>query len=250
MPVRRLNYTSRVRIYHDDVDIVLLEQPGKMASFHADLKLADYQFPDDARVVVEAYRQTFLMRFDFGTVGNLQPPPERTLVEFPTPHELLFRVKVTAVSGRAGLLLGEADKIRPRHPDEEPDRRLPLLPPFPEDLGEEIWRVEYSGGTMLAVNQNLADWKETVRSPIFRALVYPAAMREILERVLFVEKCTSSDDPSDWRCRWLAFAGSMPGAGPVPRTTEDQLEWVEQAVSAFARRYRLRSALESEAGAS
>lgn len=249
MPVRRLNYTSRLRIYQDDIDIVLLEPAGKTASFNTELKLAEYQFPEDAKVVVEAYRQTFLMRFDFGTVGNLQPPPDRTLVEFPTPHELLFRVKVTAASGRAGLLLGEADKIRPRRPDEEPDRRLPLLPPYPEDLGEEIWRVEYTGGTMLAVNKNLADWKETVRSPLFRAMVYPAAMREILERILFVEMCTSADDQSDWRCRWLAFAGSMPGAGPVPKTKDDQLEWVEQAVAAFARKNRFRSAFEAEAAA-
>src|SRR4029077_18655632 len=96
--------------------------------FDATIRLSEYKFPPDARVVVEAYRQTILMRFDFGSVSVPKVPADRHLSDFLTVENVLFRLKVPAASGRPGLLLGEAEQLRPRLPNEEPQRRLPLLP--------------------------------------------------------------------------------------------------------------------------
>lgn len=241
MPVRRLNYTDRQRIAQADVEFILHVATDGTGAFDARLDLSRYEFPSDARVFVEAYRQTTLMRFDYGSVSTPVPPANRALADFETADEVRFRVKVTATAGDAGKLLGEADRIRPRLPDEQPDRRIPLLPPVPEDLGEEIWRVEFDGNTTwLKVNSGLPDWKEAVRSHTFRALVYPAAMRQILERILLVDNVTVIDDPSDWHSRWLNFASTLPGSRTVPGARDEFDEWIENAVSAFARRYAMR----------
>ena len=245
MPVRRLNYTARQRIAHQDADIVLYGT-GAEAKFDAHLQLAGYQFPPDARVFVEAYRQTILMRFDFGTVSAPAPPQKRVLTEFPSADEALFRVKVTAASVRPGVLLGEADRLRPREPEQKPDRRMPLLPVVPDDLGDEIWRLEFDGRTYLKVNKNLHDWKQTVASHVFRALVFPAAMRQILERVLLVERYTETDDPQSWQSQWLRFAAEIPGAGALPAQGEDHNEWIENAVAAFARQRRMKELFTAE----
>jgi hypothetical protein len=158
----------------------------------------------------------------------------------------LFRVKVTAASVRPGVLLGEADRLRPREPEQKPDRRMPLLPVVPDDLGDEIWRLEFDGRTYLKVNKNLHDWKQTVASHVFRALVFPAAMRQILERVLLVERYTETDDPQSWQSQWLRFAAEIPGAGALPAQGEDHNEWIENAVAAFARQRRMKELFTAE----
>ncbi len=240
MPVRRLNFTGRKRIARDDVGFVIHSAPDGTSTFDARLELSRYGFPADARVFVEAYRQASLMRFDYGTVSTLVPPAVRALPEFESPDEVLFRVRVTATSADAGKLLGEADRISPRRPEERPDLRIPLLPPIPENIGQEVWRVDFDGNPWLKINSELPDWKETARSPVFRALVYPAAMRQILERVLLVEKVSATDDPADWRCRWLRFAAALPGSRSVPADSSEFDEWIENAVSAFARLWSMR----------
>jgi hypothetical protein len=248
VPVRRLNYTARQRISQADVDILLHGTSGGCGTFDAAPDLSQYGFPSDARVFIEAYRQTTLMRFDFGTVSVMKPPTDRMLTDFADLEEVLFRVKVTAVSGLSGVLLGIADRIRPRSPDETPDQRLPLLPPLPEDLDQEAWRVDFEGGTYLLVSRHLPDWKQTVKSNTFRALVYPAAMRQILERILFIENFVSTDDPGDWRGRWLIFAAALPGSGAVPTGRDAQSDWIESAVAAFARKFNLRTKYCADAG--
>jgi hypothetical protein len=76
----------------------------------------------------------------------------------------------------------------------------------------------------------------------FLSLVYPAAVREILTRVLFVEDRTDLNGPvGDWQTQWLRFACALPGIMPPPRRERDsdsgiedrQFEWVEEAVDAF-----------------
>lgn len=241
MPIRRINFTQRKRIQRDDIDIVLRRHDQCAVSFDTSLELSSYRFPPDARLFIEAYRQTTVMRFDFGTVSVPAPPADRYLGDFESEAEIMFRVRVTAASERPGVLLGEADQLRPRNPDEEPDKRISLLPPVPADLGEEVWRVDFEPAPILLVNRNLPDWKQTVRSETFRAFVYPAALREIVHRILFIESYTTTEDISDWRSKWLLFTTRIPGAGGVPRVRDEYEDWIENAVAAFARHFTLRS---------
>lgn len=241
MPVRKFNYTARQRIRRSDVDIVIRRSPGSPSWFDASFDLRSYTFPPDAKVFIEAYRQTTLMRFPWGSASVPVPPESRTLTEFDGDVRILFRVKATDVSGRTGVLLGVADQLHAREVDEQPDRRIPLLPPEPDDLGEELWRVDFEGEPALLVNRDMPDWKAVVRSESFRALVYPAALRTILTRILLRDSYAATDDFDDWRSRWLLFATRIPGAGGVPTAKEQCEDWIESAVAAFARRFGMRT---------
>lgn len=248
MPIRRLNFTKRRRIVRDDVEIVLNDQTTP-PTFDVHLKLERYGFPTDARVFVEAYRQTTVSRFDFGTVSVPARPSSTSLREFDSPAAILFRVRVAATSGRNGILLGVADRIRPQERNKTPDRRIPLLPPKPDDLGQELWRVEFSSSaTYLVINNQLPDWKETARDPNFRALAFPAAMRGILERILYIDDYTGIEDDQDWHSLWLRFASTLPGSRPVPDNRDKYDDWIEDAVAAFARRMKLRAACATTEG--
>jgi len=246
MPIRRLNYTARQRIRRSDVTIALYQVSSGTTAFDAILRLGEYRFDEDARVIVEAYRQTSLMRFDLGTVSVPVQPADRTLSAFESEDEVLFRVRVTATSGRPGLLLGEVDQVRPVAPGEQPDRRIPLLKPVPGEIGEEVWRVEFDGPPLLRVSSELPDWKQTVRSDAFRALVFPEAFRQVLQQILFREDYRRADDLADWRSQWLMFASRVPGVGRVPSSRDECDDWIEESVAAFARQYRMRTRYSAE----
>lgn len=240
MSVRRLNFTGRKRIRQLDAQIALHPGEDGVYRFHADLRLDGYDLPDDARVFVEAYRQTSWMRFRFGTVGDIRPRDEPRLTEFGSSEGVLFRVRVTSAHAPRGLLLAEADKIRPRRPDREEEERLPLLPARPdESLGSEIYRVDFDDYPMLLINSHVGDWHALTQDRTFQALTLPAVLREILTRILHIEGYVELDDTEDWRSQWLRYAAALPGVSEPPGAHEPDRfdDWIGEAVASFARKF-------------
>jgi len=247
MSVRRVNSTGRKKILREDAVVFLRHDSDGILSFDAELNLGDYDLSQDANVFVEAYRQTTFMRFDHGTVTSPHPAEGtcRQLTEFQVGDALHFRVKVTSATGRPGLLLAEADRISPRDDQERPDQRIPLLPPFGTDLGDEAWRVDFSdvAGPLLLINDRMGDWKRIASLPLFRGLVYPAAMREVLTYILCIEGEYDRGDGDSWQSRWINFAEQL-GVGDAPGSedpNEDKLKWIDNSVEIFSRRHQMLS---------
>ena len=174
---RRLNYTQRRRIRRKHAAITLREAPdGDAPSFDATLELRTYTLPGTARVFMEAYRRSAHQRFDFGTVGRLEAPQDRTLTEFGSGDGVLFRIKVVELSqdgtsSGEGLarILAQADKI----PADHAGRRRSLLALEPWESRDEVWRLEIDEDTppLLKVSRHLApDRFAFVRSPEFVTL--------------------------------------------------------------------------------
>lgn len=237
--LRRFNYTNRLRIARSDVSVVVVKDEVGLA-FKADLSvLPSYKLPRDASVCVEAYRQTNWMRFEFGRVDAIQAPPDVRLRIFDSPEGIRFRVKVTK-SGDQHVLLAEADGIPLVLPENDEQNREPLLPVKPADLSGEVYRLDLSGSyPVLEISRQAGAPSEIGRSPAFVSLVYPSVLREILNRVMVIEKHDDDDSLTDWRSRWLRFASSIPGARerpPVDSEDDAKFEWIDEAVSAFARK--------------
>lgn len=247
MPIRTLNYTNRKRIRREDAQIAIRDDMSGNF-FDANLKLTSYKLPVDARVFVEAYRQTQYMRFDFGPASAVRPPDDRHLSSFDSVEGILFRVKVITTADKHGLLVAEADQIRPRRSMNEDDNRIPLLPVVPdENLGDEVWRIEFDDHqTLLKVNSTFGDWRVLAREPAFLSLVYPSVFRTVLGRVLFEEKHRDTDDEDDWRSCWLRFATGLPGVSDPPAEgDEDRIEdWIDSAAAAFCQRANIRTTWE------
>jgi hypothetical protein len=171
---------------------------GGIESFTAELHLERYGFPPTAAVIVEAYRQLELVRFDFGTVGNLTPPANCRLSEFGTLTGLRFRVKVVSTAEPRGRLLAVADRINPRNQQQQSLPRVPLLAVRAQDLGREVWRLDFSDEPMLLVNPRVVPKKHLVESIEFQTLALPEILRSILNRILLVEKVRNAEESDDW----------------------------------------------------
>jgi hypothetical protein len=235
---RRINYTGRARIHAEDAAIRISKTEEGITYFTAELHLNKYDFHSDAIVVVEAYRQTTWMRFDFGKIGSIAPPKDCALAEFDVPDDIHFRVKVISPGKNRGQLLGLADKIRPSDKDKDTDR-IPLLPIKPEDLGDEIWRIDITDHPRMLINSSLGDVHSFAKSPQFVTLVSPAAFRQVLTRIL-QDGHRDTGDYEDWQSLWLRFAVNIPGVNKIPaeRDTDTEALWIDDAVNAFCRQQR------------
>lgn len=237
--LRRLNFTNRIRIRRADVRINLTA-PDSGLHFIANLSaLPTYDLPRESLVFVEAYRQTNWMRFSFGRIGALESASPRHLSQFDSPEGIRFRVKVTP-DGDDKKLLAEADGIPLFLPEQDAVGKDPLLPVKPADLDGEIYCLDFSGAEpLLLVSRRAGPYSDIGRSPAFMALVYPSVLREILMRVIVIER--HDDDVSDdvWQSRWLRFTRGLPGMTDIPESgsdEEDKYLWIDSAVAAFSRR--------------
>lgn len=242
MTISTLNYTGRQKLRRSDARVYLGSNASGVLCFDAQLDFYSYDLPRDAHVYVEAYRQTTWMRFAFGTVGGIEIPQDRMLTAFDSPEAILFRVKITSGTVRHGVLLAEADRIRPSVPKEEESNTIPLLTVKPDSgLGQQIFQVSYDDDrAVLCINQAL-DWRSLARNQIFASLIYPEILRTVLVRILRIEKHDDIEDLEDWKSQWLRFACLLPGVGDIPdlENAENIDDWIESAVAAFSRSYRI-----------
>lgn len=240
--ISRINRTGRKRIHKQDIDLSLrASKSGEAPVFDLDLQLADYGFPGDARVRVEAWRTNASQHWDFGTVLQFAPPPdaERTLTEVPASAR--FRVFVVAADG-SGKLLGHAPNLKPVQPLRS---RLPLEES--DLLGDQVWRVDFDGedgNPVLLVNRTISGISDIVRhDPAFRALVMPEVFRTILTRMTLIDRADSQDADGPW-ADWFEIARSylpdreppsLPSTGPVQSSDNDHArEWIDEVVGSMA----------------
>ncbi len=187
---RTFNYTGRQRIDRSDVAIILSHTDGIWA-YDATLSLAEYKFPKNAEVWVEAYRQNLWMQWPWGTTSAPRSPADRRLLEFEDPEGVLFRIRVVQPSGSEHhKLLGEADSIPFVKAGEADDRRRRLLVTIPDALDQQLWKIDFDADPpTLLVNQDAKpSWKNMAQSPQFEALVYPEVFRRLLLRILIQDK--------------------------------------------------------------
>lgn len=241
---KTFNYTGRRKIDRKDVSVVLREDRGDWV-FDADLRLAEYRFPRNAEVWIEAHRQNLWMQFPWGTVSAIHPPQNRRLTEFDVPDGILFRVRVVQPPGQEHhKLLGEADGILFIKVGESNAERRPLLEPVPDALDQLLWKLDIeSDPPRLLVNRDARPtWKEMARTPHFIALVYPEVLRQLLSYVLITDQWIDDDEETGWQSDWIRFAKLLGGLAspPPPADREGRQTWIDEAVSAFARRHQLK----------
>ena len=234
--IRRFNFTERKRIEEERVQIEVVEPQGDgPASFLATLNFDGMELPPDAPVTLEAYRGRAAIRFPWGTVATPRPRLDRRLVNMPSNPS--FRVKVVAPDG-SGALLAMANRIRPKR--EEHHGSLIWLEAR-DDLGKEVWRLEFGDGNpTLLVNSGIAGIESTVQNnDAFRSLVMPEVLRAVLVRALIVED-EDMEDAGDWN-ELLAFVRSFHDAPLAADTGDDEriarMAWIDAAVAAFTQRH-------------
>lgn len=236
MTTRRLNYTGCQRIRRSDIQVGL-DRNAAPPEFALRQSLEPYEFPPDACVVVEAQAHWTLMRFDCGTIGTPARDQTHALSDFDSCDGITFRLKVIGTGEAAGLILGEADGIRPADTEGREEARS-FLAVQPADLGHVVWRLSFAGPEpLLQINEGISDWRSFMRRVEVRALLLPELYRQLL-----LEAATNSPDAESSDAWQFAVLNTVPvAAGARPSGADDEAldAWVDDAVRHFAARHKL-----------
>jgi hypothetical protein len=236
--LRKLNFTERTKIPRTAVEITLRRDEDGVLVFDPHLDLTSVRASAEARVYLEAYYRTSYMRFDCGTLGALSYPKSRRLDEIDSDRVVRFRVKVIDHTIEPHRIVAVADDITVAAAGDDGGARISLLPVTFTDLGDLPWRVHVeSAGPTLELNNRIDGIERLATSDAsFFALVYPAAVREILTHVLVVERYELEDE-EEWWALWMRWARELHGE-EVPDEIDDRAQWIDDAVQSFCARHR------------
>ncbi|MHA7836109.1 MAG: hypothetical protein ACX98W_01465 [bacterium] len=238
---RTFNFTGRKKIGRSHVSIDLIDDGRGDPRFDCRVDLGDVGLPGSSAVYLEAYSRFAFRRFPYGTIDRITPPDDRTLPEFQGSPLIRFRLKVIDETSEHGRILAVADGVTPRDPEADQENRMPILPVEATDLQDAVWKVDFEqGGPVLAVNRHIENIYGIVGSdPTFQALVFPEAVRRVLE---WIVRPGSDPDPwgdiDEWETRWLRYAmrfNSSEPPGGEDKTDDQRTEWIDAVVAGFCK---------------
>lgn len=234
--LRKLNFTERIRIPRSEVHISLRRELDGVLAFDASIAhLMDLDAPASTRVYIEARDSTSFMRFDCGSLDSLSIPSDRRLTDI-NGSSVRFRIKLVGSQHR---ILAVAEDIRVTENAPGQGTSMPLLPvQFSSELGQQAWRVAFESDTpVLELNNGIDGIQRIAREdPLFFALVYPAAVREVLTHILLVDRHDPFEGGDDWWSHWLRWAEKF-NPDPRPSNPEDAARWIDDVGAAFCSRY-------------
>jgi hypothetical protein len=208
--------------------------------------------PGEAKVYVESFYKTWYKRFPFGTVAATKQPSDSRLEGAEQLDFVRFRTKVVDTSGK---ILAEADGILPSEAESAQSQHRCILFVNFVDLGERIWNLDYDPGQVpaLEVNVNIpqigSQIRDLVKTPRFAPLVYPAAIKELLLKIL--ENDYDEEDVDSPETQWLEFVRRFYSTPPPQgEELEAREDWAGEAVRAFCEKYGLATSFGSGFGAS
>ena len=252
--LRKLNFTERTKIPRSAIRITLRRESDGVLAFDPVLDLSSVSAPATSRVYVEAHYRTSYMRFDCGTLGALTLPDDRRLSEIDSGSIVHFRVKVVDNTAHTQRIVAAADDITvslsASASADDAGARIPLLEVNFRDLEDVPWRIELeSNGPVLELNNRVEGIERMARhDPAFFALVYPAAVREILTHILVIEEYelvfVDHGETDEWWGLWLRWAREMTDAA-LPAEVEDRRLWIDEVAAAFCGRHRVIEKLQS-----
>ncbi len=243
--IRRFNYTGRVKIPQNRIDVSLLQDnAGKY--FKAKINLDGLNFPPHAKVIIEPNYKGIYQRFYFGTVDNIQQPHSTRLDELPDTEMAYFDVSVVDEQGEIGLLLGKAKGIIVGTKG-SPNDRLPLLYVNPVDLKDQFWKLSFDssddGRPILEINNKIPGFSELLKSKDFICFVYPVAFRLVLHRIL--EEDDFDVESDSWIAQWIKFLNIVLGIKSLPELegdeghTPEKEAWVDDCVNEYCKKFKL-----------
>ncbi len=248
--LRRFNFTGRKRIPRQIVPIEIVRTNDNYYEIRAIFNLNELTLPSSAKVYIEAYKDTYYKRFDFGTVSDIATPEDLRLTGI-DDFNILFRVKVVDEVNN-GVLVAEANRISPIKLGEEISKKQSLIWVKGVDLGNTIWRLELSDETewpVLEINKNIENITEIAqRDSLFHCLIFPEVIRKILNHAIFFHEYRNPNDGDDIWCLWLKFISRIPGMSYPPDQGEEHelRDWIEMAVDRFGKNNEFLKKFEDE----
>ncbi len=230
---RTINHTGRHKIGVQELQISIRGESPPV--FDVDFSLNREKLPDDASVYIEAYQRNTLQRFDFGLVGKINKPQDRSLNKIDLSSPVLFRIRIVDETSRIGRLIASAEGLKPQS-DSDDEQRSSLLVVRARPLGQQTWKVDFdtAGKPELCINNRIPDpIGQLKNNPEFQSLILPGAFRQILMFLLW------NDDENTVTEEWLRFSEHLAGERPIGSDPLELANWIDDVVDRFSELFGL-----------
>lgn len=224
----KVNFSGRRPIRHEDVRIEI--EPDEHAiRVTGAVDISTLGLPDEARVIVELYREIYSERRERKLADLAQL--DLRFSPHPAPTTLLCNIRIVSVE-TPGLILAAAERVRPDASTEFGGRSL--LPIDFRDLGPQLWELNLDDDQpILIVNTQLLDPGAVARDPRFQILVFPVALRQIC---LWLARQLADGEVDEgpvamWR-DFIRDLGVEPAATDEAPTATDA-SWIQEATDRF-----------------
>jgi len=233
----RINHTGRKKLDRSAYDVTLTNDTNGIPSFGLKISAGDLNFPDDTRVIVEAYSSNLKQRYDFGTLGLFQAPSDTSLDYISASAKPLFNILLIDDRKNEGRLVGYAKSVEAKSGSED-DGGSSLLVVTTYDIGERIWNIQMNPGNrpQLCLNQKIPDVIQKLKTQAdFQSMILPAAFKEVMTSYYITG---NRDDDDNIQNQWWGIAEGLAGELESDASTDRYFEWIDYAVAQFCRQHQ------------
>jgi hypothetical protein len=202
---KKINYTGRMKIKKQDFVVTINRRDSVAVDFKVHFELKSYNFPENARIFVEAFRHNELKRYDFGTVKKIKNI-DTDISELNHKNTLLFNLKIVDNEKDKGKIIGYINSTKPI--DEGYDRSSILDVEFCSFSDNLVWKLDYGdGGPILQINTKLTNIQYLITDDAFFFFnVYPAIIKDIMNQIKYIDNAESEDNEYEWHDEWIRMA--------------------------------------------
>jgi hypothetical protein len=199
-----LNYTNRIEIPKEVVQIEDLSTPSQNQLIIRSLDIDSFGFPEDAEIWLSVQRFYMYQRYNFGHPSSPQIARAVKLdfSESAGISDVTFRLMVVDSKNK---ILGAS---RPFKVPSSGRQVTPLLDMQVRDIGQEVWQLELDEetGPLLLVSSRLADPQSVIDNPLFVTCVLPSLLKQIAIWILSTE---IDDVPDSAVGKWMRLFGNL-----------------------------------------
>ena len=231
------NPTKLKKIHKNNFKISLKKSIENFTYFEIDeLELKSLSLPSNSSVYIYVSASGFEIKFDLGSVSNIQHPKDRFLTQLPTVNTYWFRLLV--VDDETSKIIASSEGNRAKGLNEK--NRESLLPvDLRDDLKNRIWKVHLvpEEQPILYLNNNFPKILNQIQNgKVFQAVILQEAMRISLKHFIGCDR--GDNNPDTWKYKWDMFLKELNMGKTTPESDDDPMiidKWIDKVIEEFSK---------------
>ena len=221
---------KRQSLKKEDIDLNILEKGEELLVEIEMAKLSEYNFPNEAKIYLEAYNRTNIQHIALGTVQSFNESGKRTesLHEFLLSERSSINFRVKIVNHETYHLLGFAERLKERKYTKS---LLEIIPKDIPHLFEIDW--ENKDNPIVHVSKDVYDNLGDIK-PILAEVL----LREILHNVLEKDFFGSDDDRNEHK--WIKMVNKTKPLGGIDfGSHDDRIRYINSVLADFSKKHKI-----------
>ena len=229
--VKRTNRPQkRQPLKKEDINLNILEKEKELSVEIKIAKLSEYDFPDKAKIYLEAHNRASIQHIELGTVQSFNESEKKTkpLYEFLLTARSTINFRVKIVDQETYHLLGLAEKLK------EKKYTKSLLEIIPKEI-PHIFEIDWDNKEhpIVYINKDIYDNLGDIKPLLAEVL-----LREILHNIL--EEGFFENDDEKREHKWIKMVNKYKSLDDIDfRNYNEKIGYINDIVAVFSKKHKI-----------